>query len=78
MIKRGWSTILKDESTYKYCYREDQIESTKGEKPHKINIIIAKKLRPATNRFVALCACLPLGRKHTSLELQLCEESVRV
>jgi hypothetical protein len=42
MIKRGWSTILKDESTYKYYYREDQIESTKGEKPHKINIIIAK------------------------------------
>jgi hypothetical protein len=42
MIKRGWSTILKDESTYKYYYKEDQIESTKGEKPRKINIIIAK------------------------------------
>jgi hypothetical protein len=43
---------LKDESTYKYCYREDQIESTKGEKPHKINIIIAKKT-PASDE--SLC-----------------------
>jgi hypothetical protein len=46
MIKKGWSTILKDESTYKYYYIEDQIESTKGDKSHKINIIIEKTLLP--------------------------------
>jgi hypothetical protein len=55
--KKGYNTILKSNTTYKYYYGEDYIKSIIREKSVKRRPIIAKKLRQATASTMASAAC---------------------